>query len=141
MINFFDNPKNNPTMNKYRVIITEPNGKELFNKVYEVPVQSGVINYLTGDQDFLYDLLQESSIGINDPNLKWDIYFESPLEFEQDKLIKEIQQELIYNNFDTEHLKETLYELLDDIGLQYTHTNKMPEELKAYLIKHLQNEL
>lgn len=127
-------------MNKYRVIITEPNGKELFNKVYEVSKQCAVINYLTEDQDFLNDL-QESTIGINEPNLKWDIYFESPLEFEQDKLIKEIQQELIYNNFDTEQLNKTIYELLDDIGLHYTHTNTMPEELKAYLIKHIQNEL
>ena len=129
-------------MNKYRVIITEPNGKELFNKVYEyeVPVQASVINYLTDDQDFLDDL-QESCIGINEPNLKWDIYFESPLEFEQDKLIKEIQQELIYNNFDTEQLNKIIYELLDDIGLHYTHTNTMPEELKAYLIDHIQNEL
>lgn len=128
-------------MNKYRVIITEPKGIQLFNKVYEVPVQSAsVINYLTESQDFLDDL-QESNIGINYPNLKWDIYFESPLEFEQDKLIKEIQQELIYNNFDTEQLSNIIYTLLDDIGLHYTHTNPMPEELKAYLIKHIQNEL
>lgn len=127
-------------MNKYRVIITEPKGKELFNKVYEVPEQCAVINYLTGDQGFLNDL-QESDICINEPNLKWDIYFESPLKFEQDKLIKEIQQELIYNNFDTEQLNKTIYKLLDDIGLYYTPTNTMPEELKAYLIKHIQNEL
>lgn len=127
-------------MNKYRVIITEPKGKELFNKVYEVPVQSAVINYLTEDQDFLNDL-KESNIGINDPNLKWDIYFESPLEIQQDKFLKEIQQELIYNNFDTEQLNKIIYELLDDIGLHYTPTNTMPEELKAYLIKHIQYEL
>lgn len=127
-------------MNKYRVIITEPKGKELFNKVYEVPVQSAVINYLTEDPDFLNDL-QESCISINNPNLKWDIYFESPLKFEQDKLIKEIQQELIYNNFDTEQLNNTIYELLDKIGLRFTPNNKMPEELKAYLIKHIQYEL
>ena len=127
-------------MNQYRVIITEPNGKELFNKVYEVPEHSPVIKYLTEDPDFLNDL-KESSIGINEPNLKWSIYFESPLEFEQDKLIKEIQQELIYNNFDTEQLNKVIYELLDDIGLHYTPTNTMPEELKAYLIKHIQYEL
>lgn len=127
-------------MNKYRVIITKPNGKESFNRVYEVPVQGAVINCLTENQDFLNDL-QKSDIRINEPNLKWDIYFESPLEIEQDKLIKEIQQELIYNIFDTEQLIKTIYELLDDIGLHYTHTNTMPEELKAYLIKHLQNEL
>lgn len=127
-------------MNKYRVIITEPTGRQLFNKVYEVPEQCAVINYLTDDQDFLNDL-QESTICINNPNLKWDIYFESPLEFEQDYLIKEILQELIYNNFDTEQLNKTIYELMDDIGLHYTHTNPMPDELKAYLIKHIQNEL
>lgn len=127
-------------MNKYRVIITEPKGKELFNRVYEVPEQYAVINYLTEDPDFLNDL-QELNIGINEPNLKWDIYFESPLEFEQDRLIKEIQQELIYINFDTEQLNKTIYKLLDDIGLHYTYTNTMPEELKAYLIKHIQNEL
>ena len=39
-------------MNKYRVIITEHNGKELFNKVYEVPEHSPVINYLTEAPDF-----------------------------------------------------------------------------------------
>ena len=127
-------------MNKYRVIITKTNGKEVFNRVYHVPVQGSVINYLLEDQEFLDDL-QESSIGINEPNLKWDIYFESPLEFEQDKFIKEIQQELIYNNFDTERLISTIYELLDDIGLHYTNTNPMSEELKAYLIKHIQNEI
>ena len=127
-------------MNKYRVIITKTNGKEVFNRVYDVPVQGSVINYLLEDQEFLDDL-QESSIGINEPNLKWDIYFESPLEFEQDKFIKEIQQELIYNNFDTERLISTIYELLDDIGLHYTNTNPMTEELKAYLIKHIQNEI
>lgn len=127
-------------MNKYRVIITEPKGKELFNRVYEVPEQCAVINYLTEDQDFLKDL-QESIVGITEPNLKWDIYFESPLEFEQDKLIKEIQQELIYNHFDTEQLNKTIHKLLNEIGLYYTHTNPMPEELKAYLIKHIQNEL
>lgn len=127
-------------MNKYRVIITKTNGKEVFNRVYDVPVQGSVINYLLEDQEFLDDL-QESSIGINEPNLKWDIYLESPLEFEQDKFIKEIQQELIYNNFDTERLISTIYELLDDIGLHYTNTNPMPEELKAYLIKHIQFEI
>lgn len=127
-------------MNKYRVIITEPKGKELFNKVYEVPEHSPVINYLTEDPEFLNDL-QESNIGINDPNLKWDIYFESPLEFEQDKFINEIQQELIYNNFDTERLNKTIYQLLDEIGLRFTPNNIMPEELKAYLIKHIQYEL
>ena len=127
-------------MNKYRVIITKTNGKEVFNRVYDVPVQGSVINYLLEDQEFLDDL-QESAIGINEPGLKWDIYFESPLEFEQDKFIKEIQQELIYNNFDTERLISTIYELLDDIGLHYTNTNPMPEELKAYLIKHIQYEL
>lgn len=126
-------------MNKYRVIITEPNGKELFNKVYVVPEQCAVINYLTEDSEFLSDI-KESSIGINEPNLKWNIYFESPLEFEQDKFINEIQQELIYNNFDTERLNKTIYQLLDEIGLHYTNTI-MPEELKAYLIKHIQYEL
>ena len=79
-------------MNKYRVIITEPNGEELFNKVYEVPEHSPVINYLTDDPGFLNDL-KRSDIYINEPNLKWSIYFESPLEFEQDKLIKEIRTE------------------------------------------------
>lgn len=127
-------------MNKYRVIITKTNGKEVFNRVYDVPVQGSVINYLLEDQEFLDDL-QESSIGINEPNLKWDIYFESPLEFEQDKFIKEIQQELIYNNFDTERLISTIYELLDDIGLHYTNTNPMTGELKKYLINHIQNEI
>ena len=127
-------------MNQYRVIITKTNGKELFNRVYDVPVQGSVINYLLEDSEFLDDL-QESSIGINEPNLKWDIYLESPLEFEQDKFIKEIQQELIYNNLDTERLINTIYELLENIGLHYTNTNPMPEELKAYLIKHLQNEI
>ena len=126
-------------MNKYRVIITEPNGEELFNKVYEVPEHSPVINYLTSDPGFLNDL-KISDIYINEPNLKWNIYFESPLEFEQDKFINEIQQELIYNNFDTERLNKTIYQLLDEIGLHYTHTI-MPEELKAYLIKHIQYEL
>ena len=43
-------------MNKYRVIITEPKGKELFNRVYEVPEQYTVINYLTESQDFFDDL-------------------------------------------------------------------------------------
>lgn len=127
-------------MNKYRVIITKTNGKEVFNRVYDVPVQGSVINYLLEDQEFLDDL-QESSIGINEPGLKWDIYLESPLEFEQDKFIKEIQQELIYNNFDTERLINTIYELLEDIGLHYTNTNPMPEELKTYLIKHIQYEI
>lgn len=127
-------------MNKYRVIITKTNGKEVFNRVYDVPVQGSVINYLLEDQEFLDDL-QESSIGINEPGLKWDIYLESPLEFEQDKFIKEIQQELIYNNFDTERLISTIYELLEDIGLHYTNTNPMPEELKTYLIKHIQYEI
>ena len=127
-------------MNKYRVIITKTNGKEVFNRVYDVPVQGSVINYLLEDQEFLDDL-QESSIGINEPGLKWDIYFESPLEFEQDKFIKEIQQELIYNNLDTERLISTIYELLGDIGLHYTNTNPMSEELKAYLIKHIQYEI
>ena len=126
-------------MNQYRVIITEPNGKELFNKVYEVPEHSPVIKYLTEDPDFLNDL-KGSEIYINEPNLKWSIYFESPLEFEQDKFINEIQQELIYNNFDTERLNKTIYQLLDEIGLHYTNTI-MPEELKAYLIKHIQYEL
>lgn len=127
-------------MNKYRVIITKTNGKEVFNRVYDVPVQGSVINYLLEDQEFLDDL-QESSIGINEPGLKWDIYLESPLEFEQDKFIKEIQQELLYNNFDTERLISTIYELLDDIGLHYTDTNPMSEELKACLIKHIHNEM
>ena len=126
-------------MNKYRVIITEPNGRQIFNRVYEVPVQDGVLDYLIESQDFLGDL-QRFHIGINEHDLKWGIYFESPLEIQQDKFIKEIQQELIYSNFDTEQLIKTIYELLDDIGLNYTH-NTMPKELKEYLIKHIQYHL
>lgn len=80
-------------MNKYRIIITELNGKELFNRVYEVPVQCKVINYITEDQGFLKDL-QESGISINEPNLIWDIYSESPLESEIDMLNELIPYEL-----------------------------------------------
>ena len=127
-------------MNKYRVIITEPNGSELFNKVYEVPEHSPVIDYLTVDPDFLNDL-QVSGIYINEPNLKWNIYFESPLEFEQDKLVKEIQQELIYNNFNTERINNTICQLLEDIGIHYTYPQVMPKDLKEYLINHISANL
>lgn len=80
-------------MNKFRIIITDPNGKELFNRVYEVPVQCKVINYITEDPGFLKDL-QESGISINEPNLIWDIYSESPLESEIDMLNELIPYEL-----------------------------------------------
>ena len=127
-------------MNKYRVIITDNQGRELFNKVYEIPVQVSVINNLTENPDFLDDL-QESGIVINDSSLKWDIYLESPLEFEQDKLVKEIQQELIYNNFNTERLNNTIHQLLDDIGIHYTYPQVIPKDLKEYLINHISANL
>lgn len=128
-------------MNKYRVIITKnTRGIELFNRVYEIPQPYKVTNSLLEDPDFLNDLL-ESEININDPTLEWNIYFESPIEIDKDNFIKEIQQELIYNNLDTEQLTDTIYELLAAIGLHYTPINPMPEDLKAYLLKHLYNEL
>ena len=127
-------------MNKYRVIIIDNQGRELFNKVYEIPIQVSVINNLTENPDFLDDL-QGSAISINDPSLKWDIYLESPLEFEQDKLVKEIQQELIYNNFNTERLNNTIHQLLEDIGIHYTYPQVMPKDLKEYLINHISANL
>lgn len=128
-------------MNKYRVIITEPNGKELFNKVYEVPpVPCEVIIYLIEDQDFLYDL-QKSNVDINNPNLKWEIYFESPLEIEQDEIIKHIRSEFVHNYFDTKRLMKTIYELLDDVGLHYNPTDTIPDEIKESILNYIQGGL
>lgn len=126
---------NNTTMDKYRVIITNKHDEEVLNHVYEIPSGASVVNTLLETEEFFDDVAQIHE-DIMDPTLNWNIYLESPIEIDKGNFIHEIGKELIYNNLDMERLSNTIYELLDEIGL-----HKLDEDLKKYLIKHIEFNL
>lgn len=128
-------------MNKYRVIITEPNGKKgkRFEKVYEVPYQASVIDYLLYDSPLIHDL-QDSEVSIHDINL--EVYFESQIEIkDQESKIIELQKVAIEKMLNVDYLKKAIFDSLNEIGLTYDQREPLPKEIKGTLIQLLSNNL
>lgn len=127
-------------MNKYRVIITEPNGKKgkRFEKVYEVPYQASVIDYLLYDSPLIHDL-QDSEVSIHDINL--EVYFESQIEIDQEPTIIVLQKVAIERMLNVDYLKKAIFDSLNEIGLTYDPREPLPKEIKGILIQLLSNNL
>lgn len=127
-------------MNKYRVIITEPKGKKgkRFEKVYEVPYQASVIDYLLYDSPLIHDL-QDSEVSIHDINL--EVYFESQIEIDQEPTIIVLQKVAIERMLNVDYLKKAIFDSLNEIGLTYDPREPLPKEIKGILIQLLSNNL
>lgn len=129
-------------MNKYRVIITDTKGKkgERFEKVYEVPYQASVIDYLLHDSPLIHDLLQDSEVSIPDINL--EVYFESQIEIkDQESKVIELQEVAIEKMLNVDYLKKAIFDSLNEIGLTYDPREPLPKEIKSILIHLLSNNL
>ena len=130
-------------MNKYRVIITNNKGKrdKRFEKTYEVPDSTLVIDYLLHDSSLVYDL-QNSEIDIND--IKLEIYLESPLAIEghQESIIRELQEVVLEKTLNFDYLKAAIFNSLNEIGLTYEQEEEpLPTGIKKLLLKLLSNKL
>ena len=128
-------------MNKYRVIITNNKGKrdKRFEKTYEVPDSTLVIDYLLHDSSLVYDL-QDSEIDIND--IKLEVYFESPLAIDQESIIRELQEATIEKTLNFDYLKAAIFNSLNEIGLTYEQEEEpLPTGIKKLLLKLLSNKL
>ena len=128
-------------MNKYRVIITDTNGKKAkrFEKVYEVPYQASVIEYLLYDSPLIHDL-QDSEVSI--PDISLEVYFESPIEIkDQESKIIELQEVAIHKMLNVDYLKKAIFDSLNEIGLTYDQKEPLPKEIKSTLLQLLSDEL
>ena len=130
-------------MNKYRVIITNNKGKrdKRFEKTYEVPDSTLVIDYLLHDSSLVYDL-QDSEIDIND--IKLEVYLESPLAIEghQESIIRELQEVVLEKTLNFDYLKAAIFNSLNEIGLTYEQEEEpLPTWIKKLLLKLLSNKL
>lgn len=130
-------------MNKYRVIITNNKGKrdKRFEKTYEVPDSTLVIDYLLHDSSLVYDL-QDSEIDIND--IKLEVYLESPLAIEghQESIIRELQEVVLEKTLNFDYLKAAIFNSLNEIGLTYEQEKEpLPTGIKKLLLKLLSNKL
>ena len=130
-------------MNKYRVIITNNKGKrdKRFEKTYEVPDSTLVIDYLLHDSSLVYDL-QNSEIDIND--IKLEVYLESPLAIEghQESIIRELQEVVLEKTLNFDYLKAAIFNSLNEIGLTYEQEEEpLPTGIKKLLLKLLSNKL
>ena len=124
-------------MNKYRVIITNNKGKrdKRFEKTYEVPDSTLVIDYLLHDSSLVYDL-QNSEIDIND--IKLEVYLESPLAIEghQESIIRELQEVVLEKTLNFDYLKAAIFNSLNEIGLTYEQEEEpLPTGIKKLLLK------
>lgn len=126
-------------MNKYRVIITDTKSKkcERFEKVYEVPYQASVIDYLLHDSPLIHDLLQDSEVSI--PDISLEVYFESQIEIDQESTIR-VLQEIILND-GIIYLKKAIFDSLNEMGLTYDPREPLPKEIKSTLLQLLSDEL
>lgn len=127
-------------MNKYRVIITDTSKKgkgKRFEKVYEVPYQASVIDYLLHDSPLIHDLLQDSEVSI--PDISLEVYFESQIEIDQEPTIR-VLQEIILND-GIINLKKAIFDSLNEMGLTYDPREPLPKEIKGILIHLLSNNL
>ena len=130
-------------MKKNRVIITNNKGKrdKRFEKTYEVPDSTLVIDYLLHDSSLVYDL-QNSEIDIND--IKLEVYLESPLAIEghQESIIRELQEVVLEKTLNFDYLKAAIFNSLNEIGLTYEQEEEpLPTGIKKLLLKLLSNKL
>ena len=128
-------------MNKYRVIITNNKGKrdKRFEKTYEVPDSTLVIDYLLYDSSLVYDL-QNSEIDIN--GIKLEVYLESPLAIDQESIIRELQEVVLEQTLNFDYLKAAIFNSLNEIGLTYEQEEEpLPTGIKKLLLKLLSNKL
>lgn len=133
-------------MNKYRVIIkdpTHPSNRTIFNQTYDIPEGERVIDYLlNGSFSFQKDLSSAGINNIEDPNLQWEIYFESKVDIQDQKsFIDNLRKKMIHYYFDSNGVAKTIYELLGDIGLRYSREQPIDRDLKEYILKEISYHL
>lgn len=135
-------------MNKYRVIIKDPKhpgNKVIFNQTYDIPEGATVIEYLLKDSTtggFLEDISSAEINNIEDPNLQWEVYFESKVDIhDQKSFIDNLRKEMIYYYFDTKEVAKTIYQLLGDIGLHYSEEQPLDKDLKKYILEEISHHL
>ena len=125
-------------MNKYRVIVTDNQGSR-FEKVYEIPEQLRVIDYLLDLSTLINDL---SNSGIDIPNMNMEVYFESPIEIkDQESLNLELQEKLLKKELNTQFLKVAIFNTLNEIGLTYLPEKPLPLSIKTTLLQLLSDIL
>lgn len=125
-------------MNKYRVIITDNQGS-YFEKVYEVPPQAPVIDYLFDDSPLIHDL-QDSEISI--PDIIIEVYFESPIEIkDQESLILELQEKIMEEELNVNYLRRAIFNSLNEIGLAYRPGGPLPVRIKSTLLQLLSDNI
>ena len=125
-------------MNKYRVIITDNQGG-IFEKVYEIPEQTQVIDYLLDSSSLIYDL-QDSDIDI--PSIIMEVYLESPIEIkDQESRILELQEKIINKMLNVNYIKKAIFDGLNEIGLTYNQGDPLPLRIKRTILQLLSDNL
>ena len=125
-------------MNKYRVIITDNQGSR-FEKVYEIPEQLRVIDYLLDLSTLINDL---SNSDIDIPNMNMEVYFESQIEIkDQESMILELQEKLLKKELNVNFLKVAIFNTLNEIGLTYLPEKPLPLSIKTTLLQLLSDIL
>lgn len=122
-------------MNKYRVIITDNQGNhskgKRFEKVYEIPDKTKVIDYLLYHSSLINDL---QDFEINIPDMKWEVYFESQIEINDQKTLNlELQNLLIENELNFNPIQEAIHDALNEIGLTYD-LGELPPGIKSTIL-------
>ena len=118
-------------MNKYRVKITDNQGNR-FEKVYEIPEQLRVIDYLLDLSTLINDL---SNSDIDIPNMNMEVYFESQIEIkDQESLNLELQEKILKKELNAQFLKVAIFNSLNEIGLTYLPEKPLPISIKTTLL-------
>lgn len=125
-------------MNKYRVIVTDNKGSR-FEKVYEIPEQLRVIDYLLDLSTLINDL---SNSDIDIPNMNMEVYFESQIEIkDQESLNLELQEKLLKKELNAQFLKVAIFNSLNEIGLTYLPEKPLPLSIKTTILQLLSDIL
>lgn len=125
-------------MNKYRVIVTDNKGSR-FEKIYEIPEQLRVIDYLLDLSTLINDL---SNSGIDIPNMNMEVYFESQIEIkDQESLNLELQEKILKKELNAQFLKVAIFNSLNEIGLTYLPEKPLPLSIKTTLLQLLSDIL
>ena len=125
-------------MNKYRVIVTDNQGSR-FEKVYEIPEQLRVIDYLLDLSTLINDL---SNSDIDIPNMHMEVYFESQREIkDQESLNLELQEKILKKELNVNFLKVAIFNTLNEIGLTYLPEKPLPLSIKTTLLQLLSDDI
>ena len=125
-------------MNKYRVEITDNQGN-LFEKVYEIPEQTSVIDYLLDSSSLIYDI---EDFDIDIPSMIMEVYFESPIEIkDQESTAIELQEIIIKRKLNINYLRKAIFNGLNEIGLSYNPGDKLPLRIKSLILQLLSDNL